>query len=119
MKAAKNNSVKTVLMISVVFHILFFLFDFRWALNIALVVGIMGVISNRISDFIDFLWMKLAKALSFVVPNILLSVIFYFFLFPLSILSKIFGNKDSLQLKNRNETLWVNKIDKSSFEKMW
>lgn len=118
----KNNTAKTVLVISVGFSILFFLFDYRWALNTALIVGILGVLSNRVCDFIDFLWMRLAKVLSFIVPNILLCAIFYFFLFPLAVLSKVFGNKNNLQLRNNNGTLWVNKtaeINKNSFEKMW
>ena len=121
MKASKNNSAKTVLVITVGFGILFLIFDFKWALHTALIVGVLSVLSNRICDFIDFLWMKLAKVLSFIVPNILLSIIFYLFLFPLAVLSKIFG-KNNLQLKNRNGTIWVNKtaeIYKSSFEKMW
>jgi hypothetical protein len=66
--------------------------------------------------------MKLAKVLSFIVPNILLSVIFYCFLFPIAILSKVLGNKNGLQLKNRSNSLWIKKniqIEKVSFEKMW
>ena len=118
----KNNSVKTVLVISVGFGILFFVFDYNWALIIALLVGVIGVISNKACDFIDFLWMRLAKVLSFIVPNILLCVVFYFFLFPLAVLSRIFGNKNNLLLRNNKGSLWVNKtaeINKNSFEKMW
>jgi len=122
MKTNKNNPTKTVLVISVGFGLLFFVFGFRWALHTALIVGVLGIISNRACDLIDFLWMKLAKILSFIVPNILLSIIFYFFLFPLAVLSGIFGSKNNLQLRNSSDTLWVNKmakIDKGSFEKMW
>jgi hypothetical protein len=122
MKTTKNNSAKTVLIISTGFLIVFFVFNFKWALDTALIVGILGIISNKISVAIDFLWMKLAKVLSFIVPNILLSVIFYCFLFPIAILSKVLGNKNGLQLKNRSNSLWIKKniqIEKVSFEKMW
>lgn len=122
MKANKNNSVKTVLIISVGFGIVFLLFNLKWALNTALIIGILGIISNKICNLIDFLWMKLATILSFIIPNILLSVIFYLFLFPIATLSKIFSAKYTLQLKNSSETVWVNKnakLDKASFEKMW
>jgi hypothetical protein len=122
MKTKKNNSVKTVLTISIGFGIIYFLSDIKWALNTSLIIGVLGLISNKFSDFIDFLWMKLTRILSFIVPNVLLSLIFYLFLFPIAICYKIFGGKDPLQLKNNNETMWVNKddkLDKSSFEKMW
>ena len=122
MKAKKNNSVKTVLTISVGFGIVFLITDLSWSLYTSVIVGIIGLISNKLAQTIDFLWMKLAKVLSLIIPNILLTVIFYLFLYPISVLSKIFGSKDSLQLKNKNETVWISKtqqIEKTSFEKLW
>ena len=122
MKTTKNNATKTVLIISVGFGVIFFVFDLRWTLHTSLIVGFLGLISNKISTFIDFLWMKLAKILSFIVPNILLSIIFYLFLFPIATLSKVFGSNRTLRIKNRADTLWVDKnkqIERVSFEKMW
>lgn len=122
MKAVKNNPIKTVLTISIGFGIIFLLSDLRWCIYTSLTIGILGLSSNKIAEFIDFLWMKLAKVLSYIIPNILLSVIFYVFLFPLSILSRTFGNKDPLQLKGKNTTLWINtsnQNDTNTFEKMW
>jgi len=122
MKIPKNNAVKTVLIISTGFGFIFFLFDLEWALYTSLIIGALGVISNNASKAIDFLWMRLAKVLSLIVPNILLSIIFYLLLFPIAVLSKIFGANYTLQLKNSSETVWVDnntEIDKASFEKMW
>ncbi|MDE0472721.1 MAG: hypothetical protein OXH57_12355 [Ekhidna sp.] len=122
MKTGKNNPTKTVLIISVGFGFLFFLFGFEWALNVSLIFGVLGIISNRICDLIDFLWMKIAKILSFIVPNILLSIIFYFFLFPIALLSRIYRNKSTLILKNEKDSFWVSKkqpYERISFEKMW
>jgi hypothetical protein len=101
MKTTKSNSAKTVLIISIGFTVVFLLFESKWALNTAIIVGLLGIISNKICDVIDFLWMKLAKVLSFIVPNILLSIIFYLFLFPIAVLSRLFGNKTGLQLKKK------------------
>lgn len=122
MKKIKTNAVKTVLVISVGFGIVFLWLDANWALYASLTIGILGIISNRISKIIDALWMKLAKVLSYIVPNILLAIVFYVFLFPIAVLSKIFGNKSSFILKNKRETIWVKKstpTSKASFEKMW
>jgi hypothetical protein len=122
MKTTKSNSAKTVLIISIGFTVVFLLFESKWALNTAIIVGLLGIISNKICDVIDFLWMKLAKVLSFIVPNILLSIIFYLFLFPIAVLSRLFGNKTGLQLKKRPGSLWIERntqVEKVSFEKMW
>lgn len=122
MKAVKNNPIKTVLTISVGFGIIFLFSNLSWSLYTSLIIGVLGLSSNKIAGWLDFLWMKIAKVLSFIVPNILLSTIFYLVLFPLAFLSRIFGNNDSLQLKGKSATLWVNtstQNDKNTFEKMW
>jgi len=122
MEKNKDNSIKTVLVISVGFSIMYVLFDYKWSLNTAIIIGVLGIISNNISNAIDYLWLKLAKVLSFIVPNILLSLVFYLILFPIATLSRIFGNKNALQLKNSTDSLWLirnNQIEKASFEKMW
>lgn len=122
MKTLKSNPIRTVLVISVGFGIIFLLSELKWTLYTSIIIGLIGLISAKLSEIIDFLWMKLAKVLSFIVPNILLSIIFYLFLYPISVLSKIFGNKDLLQLKNKNKSVWIDKtqhIEKVYFEKMW
>lgn len=122
MTAKKSNPIHTVLTIVIGFLVLYLIFKFSWALNMAIAIGILGLLSNRLSSLIDAAWMKLAKVLSYIVPNLLLSVIFYFILFPLALLSKLFGNKDELHLKNKATHNWkerTSKIKKVDFEKMW
>ncbi|WP_167611717.1 hypothetical protein [Maribellus sediminis] len=122
MKTKKNNATKTVLIISIGFAIIFLVTNSKWLLIVSVTVGLLGAISDKISGLIHFLWMKLAKILSYIIPNILLSLIFYLFLFPLSVLSKVFGNKDGLNLNNRNNSLWKTHdktINKEYFEKTW
>jgi len=65
--------------------------------------------------------MKLAYVMGLIVPNILLCLIFYLFLFPISLIYRQF-NKDSLMLSKMHKTYFieVNKeSDKNSFEKIW
>ncbi len=122
MNAKNNNPSKTVLTISVGFAIVFLLTKLNGFLYASIFIGLVGLVSDKLAKMVDFLWMKLAKVLSFIVPNILLSLIFYVFLFPISLLSKIFGSSDTLQLKNNKDSIWVvnnKQIEKDSFEKMW
>jgi cytochrome c oxidase subunit IV len=122
MAIAKTNPTKTILTITIGFLIVYIITDLNWALLVALFVGLAGLLSSFIAQKIDFLWMKLAWVLSLIVPNILLSLIFFAFLFPIALLSKLFGKKDPLILKNTRDSLFItsNKtFDKSSFEKPW
>jgi len=99
MQKIKSNPIKTMLTISVGFLVVFIITKLNWALLVALVVGLIGLFSTFLSKQIEFLWLKLAWFLGLIVPNILLSAIFYLFLFPIAVLSKIFGKNDSFTLK--------------------
>lgn len=122
MKLAKSEPAKSVLAITVGFIIIYLATHWKGALTIATLVGLAGVLSSYLARLIDLVWTKLAKLLSLIVPNILLSAIFYLFLFPISLLSKLFGNKDPLRLKNKGASMYVDvnhKFDKASIEKPW
>lgn len=122
MNQPKSNPAKTVLTISVGFLIVFAITKWQWSLNVAIIVGLIGVLSNYLSEKIEFLWMKLTWVLSKIVPNILLSALFFLFLFPVAVLSRIFGKKDPLNLKNTKPSMFHtgdNVFSKSSFEKPW
>lgn len=88
----------------------------------AFFVGLAGVLSDFIAKQIDFVWMKLTVVLSYIVPNIVLSIIFYVFLFPIAMLTRLFGKKDPMHLKNTASSLFKHNekvFDKAYFEKHW
>lgn len=121
-KQKNNDPHKTLLVITVGMLLVYFFSKNSLFFYIAVSVGLAGVLSTYIARKIDFVWMKLAWVLSLILPNIVLSVIFYLFLTPIALLSRIFGEKNQLNLKNTKTSLFkdVNKkFEKSSFEKMW
>ena len=122
MKTNKSEPIKTVLTIVVGFGILFLVTRLPGFLYTALIIGAAGLVSSYLARLIDFCWMKLAYVLSFIVPNILLTVIFYLFLFPLALLSKISKKKDPLILSNKLKSTFVStnkKFTAADFEKPW
>lgn len=117
-----QDPTKTVLTITVGFLIIYAITGWKWALPISIGVGIIGMFSTYLSEKIDFLWMKLSWLLSLIVPNIILSIIFFLFLFPIALLSRLFGEKDALNIKNKGVSTFKNRdkvFDKPSFEKPW
>ena len=91
-------------------------------LKVSIIIGSLGVISDKASLLIDKIWFKISHILSLLIPNILLGSIFYLILFPIALLSRLFGNKDALMLINNKESFFKNRIQKfkiKSFENPW
>ena len=122
MNAIKSNPAKTALIISMGFLMVFLVYRLDWAIMVSLSVGLIGALFEGLSKLIEKVWFKLANILSFIVPNILLALIFFLFLFPISLLNKLFRKSDPLKLSNTSSSLYKNRtelISKSHFENMW
>ena len=116
------NPLQTILVITVGFLVIAMVAKVSWALYVSLGVGLLGLASGAAAKFIDYLWYKLAAVLALIVPNILMGVIFYLILTPIAILSRLFGAKDQLTLKNTKKSMFrdVDRVfDNSYFEKPW
>jgi hypothetical protein len=121
MNSKKDTSRTTILIISMGFLLLFILFSWRWALYISFIVGIIGVFSQVISSKIEWGWMKMSIFLGYIIPNILLTLVFFLFLFPISLLYKL-SRKDPLMLSRNYKTYFISidKVpDKKDLEKTW
>lgn len=105
MNKIKSNPSKTVLTIMVGFGFVYFFTLKNWALYLFLSIGLIGVFSNLLSSLIEKVWFKIASILSLIVPNILLTIIFFIVLLPISILSKLLRKeKDTLHLSKKKKT---------------
>ena len=72
-------------------------------LYVAIGVGGISIISSYLAEKIVWAWGKIALILGTINSKILLSAIFYFFLVPIAILSRIFKKKDELLLKKKSD----------------
>ncbi|NVK65503.1 MAG: hypothetical protein HWE22_13005 [Flavobacteriales bacterium] len=121
--AQASNPTKTVLIITVGFLVLFWISKQEVLLYIALGVGALGGLSDFLAEKIDWLWTKLGWLLSLIVPNIIMTLVFFLVLTPTAFLSRLFGKSDPLDLKNAPSSLFKEKenasYSKESFEKPW
>jgi hypothetical protein len=117
----KADVSKTILTISTGFLVIYLVLAWKWAIIVSLILGFIGITSPFLSEKIDWFWIKISELLGMVFPKIILSLVFFLFLFPISLLYRIF-NKDPLMLSKKYDTyfLEVNKeITKKSFENVW
>ena len=109
-----DTSKSTILVISMGFLILYLVFAWQWAVLVSLIVGVVGVLSSYLSKKIEWVWMKIAQLLGYIIPNILLTLMFFLFLYPIALLSKLFS-KDPLMLSNKYETYFID-INKEGYK---
>jgi hypothetical protein len=103
--------------------VIIFIFK-RWfpLLIAAGLIGLTGIFFNKPASWITWLWFKIADILGKIVQKVLLSVIYYFFLFPLALLSRIFKRKQ-LSIKSRKEySQWIEReysYSEKDMDKPW
>ena len=103
----KSNPPQTILTICTGFLFIYLFTNYQWALFTAIIIACTGIFSKFLSSIIEVVWFKIAEILGYIVPNIILSIIFYFFLFPISLLSKIFRRQTLINLKSSSSSNYI------------
>lgn len=112
----------TILTIVFGFLVINLFFENKYFNFICILICLLSIISKKISIIIELLWFKLSFILSQIIPNILLLLIFYFFLTPIALLSKLFKVKSEFKVNKKRSTYFITKTrgyEKESFKKAW
>jgi hypothetical protein len=99
----KTNKYLVILIIVAGLMGMYFLFKVEILLPIAFCISVISIISSYLAEKIVWVWDKIALILGTINSKILLSVIFYAFLVPIALMSRIFKKKDELILKKKPE----------------
>lgn len=117
----RQKSLETILVLVIALGIVYRLTGNSWFLLAAGILGIVGLLFPSLSNSIHWLWMKLGEAMGFVTGKVVLTIIFYIFLVPLSFLSKLRRSKP-VKLKFDNNTCYTErnfKYTRESMENLW
>jgi hypothetical protein len=80
---------------------------YYWSLFISFIFLVLGLMNSKILSPLNLLWFKFGILLGKIVSPIVMGIIFFLVVTPISIILKIFG-KDVLNLKfNNNKTYWI------------
>ena len=116
------NNYKSTLTIVIGFILLSNYFANKQLLVLAIAIGIISILSEKANNKIIWVWNKLAEVLGLIMPNVLLSIVFYLFLTPLAFINRIKRKKNPLQLKNTTTSVYTSKrkeFSPESLEKIW
>ena len=69
---------------------------------ISAVLAFIGLMIPMVSGWITWLWLKISHVMGWVMSKVIMSIVFYLVLFPISLLARL-SNKDQLKLKKSNE----------------
>jgi predicted membrane protein len=98
----REKTIETMLVITVGMLVLYFVFREKvWGeyfLIISLIMGLIGVFSNFLSEQVAWVWGKIAHILGTFNSYVLLSAVFFIILTPVAFLFRL-TRKDNLKLK--------------------
>jgi hypothetical protein len=122
MDMKKEKYLETLITISTGCLVLFLFFPIKILLYTAVGLGLIAIFWRKAAEIISWLWLKLGEGMGFVSSKVILSLIFFFVLFPLALLSRLF-TKDNLLLKKeeiKSVFFDVNReYRKKDFESLW
>jgi hypothetical protein len=124
-KLTREKELETILTICVALVVIFLLSKqhHKYWLTISVVLGLTGMFSKYLTSKIAWAWMKLSEGMGAVTSKIILSIIFFVFLFPIAMLSRLFGSKSSLQLKKPEGDSYYfmrnHKFEAKDLENVW
>ncbi|HHM20804.1 MAG TPA: hypothetical protein ENJ20_02165 [Bacteroidetes bacterium] len=87
----------------------------------AVVIGVVGAFIPALAKWVHWLWYKIAEVMGGIMSRVLLSIVFFVFLFPIAVVYKL-TNKDLLQLKRKKDTYWTkrdHRYSKKDLENAW
>ncbi len=117
----KSKITETILVLTTGFLVVFLMTKIKVFLYVALLFGLLGILIPSLAKYIAIAWFKLADALNYVMSRIILGTVFFLFLFPISLLYKLF-KKDKLNLRNPSQSLWTERnhqYQSADLENIW
>ncbi len=125
-KPNRERDLETILVLCVALVVIYFFTkqQHNWLLKLSIVLGITGMMSKYLAAKISWAWLKLGELISLVMGKVILTIIFYVFLFPVALLARVFSKgKDSLQLnKSSSDSYYFTRNHKyvpKDLENVW
>lgn len=117
-----TEKVKAQLVIVTGLVVLYFVFKSPWWLYAAAAIGVLSLAIPVVGDFIVKIWFKLAEVLGNINGKIILSVMFFVFLWPIALLYRL-TSKNPLAIKRTDDSSFYTERNhlykKEDLEQTW
>lgn len=116
----KKNS-ETILVLVLAGIVLYWLYGKKYILTITFMLGVIGVLVPFLATQIHWAWHKLGHYMGYVTGKIILGIVFFIVLYPLSVAAKLF-RKNTFEVKPGGSTYFKSRnmeYTKESMENIW
>ncbi|WP_020600212.1 SxtJ family membrane protein [Spirosoma panaciterrae] len=117
-----SEKVKAQLVIVTGLVVLYFIFKSPWWLYAAAAVGVLSLAIPVVGDLIVKVWFKIAEVLGNINGKIILSILFFVFLWPIAMLYRLTA-KNPLAIKRTDQKSFYNERNhqytKEDLEQTW
>jgi hypothetical protein len=125
-KLTKEKIYQSLLVIVAGLLVIYFIYARRGnvipaLLYVAAALAIVSLIVYPFARAVVWGWFMLAKILGYIVPNILLTSIYFFFLTPIAVIYRLLS-KNPLHLKNTGESMYITRdhsYNSKDLENIW
>lgn len=118
----QTTPVKTVLVLTVGLILIYYITNWQLAIYLSIVIGVVGLLSESLSNTIHICWLKTTNFFGCIVRNIILSLVYFLLLVPISLLYKVLRKNNPLELENNKKSFFQEtqrEVREDSFKKMW
>lgn len=116
---SKEKGLESIIVLILVSLIVYIKFNVTWLLYVIVVLGVLGLISKKVTVFIGVVWFSFSHFFGAVMNYIIMFFIFYVVLTPLSFFQRRFGgnqilkkNGDDSYFYKRNQSFVSKDLDK-------
>lgn len=124
--ATREKELETILTLCVALVVIYFVTKEQhvYLLWITTALALVGMFSKFLTTKISWAWLKLGEMMGAVMSKVILSAVFFVFLFPIALLSRVFNKGvDSLQLSKGNKTSYYfirnHKYESKDLKNVW
>jgi len=104
-----ENNKGTLLVIVTGLSLIGILLKIQNLVTISVLIGVLSIASKFFEKWIVFSWLKIGHYLGWINSRILLSLVYFIFLVPLSLLRKLLSKKSPILLKNNIDSFWIDR----------
>lgn len=101
----KEKELKSLLVIVVGLLVFYLIFNNAYFIYASVAIGGLSLLIPTVGKGINWVWFKIAEVLGWINSRILLSLLYYIFLTPISLLYRIF-KKNSLDIKAPSKSIY-------------
>lgn len=105
----RKKNLETCLVIATGLSVIYLFKNWQPLLIAAVVVGLTGIFFDKPASWITWLWMKIADILGQIMPKIILSLVFFLFLVPISFVSRLFTRKTNSKFGVIQKSMWIDR----------